>query len=125
VIWLLIGVGGGLGAMARHALNGWVQNWSPGSAFPTGILTVNIAGSLVIGLLAGGLASSRLDLSNDMRTFLVVGVLGGFTTFSSFSLDTLTLVRGGHLLLAAWNVGGHMVVGLLAVALGYRLGSTL
>jgi CrcB protein len=86
---------------------------------------VNVLGSAAIGLLAGLLAGSRLDLSVEARTFLFVGVLGGFTTFSAFSLDTLTLVRGGQAMLAAWNVAGQVGLSLLAVGAGYRVGLML
>ncbi|MCC7008450.1 MAG: fluoride efflux transporter CrcB [Acidobacteria bacterium] len=120
--WLLIGIGGGLGAMARHALNGAVHRLAPGSIFPTGIFVVNVLGSAAIGLLAGLLAGARIDLRPDTRTFLIVGVLGGFTTFSSFSLDTFTLLRSGHLGLALWNIAGQVGLSLVALAVGFRIG---
>jgi CrcB protein len=82
-----------------------------------------VLGSAVIGLIAGLLVSSRLTWSTDTRTFVIVGLLGGFTTFSSFSLDTLTLVRAGHAGFAAINVLGQVLVSLLAVGVGYRLGA--
>ena len=123
--WLLIGVGGAIGAMTRHGVNDLVHRWALASPFPAGIFVINILGSAAIGVLAGLLASARVSLSPDMRLFLVVGILGGFTTFSSFSLDTLTLVRGGHPGLAALNVGGQVTLSLLAVAAGYKVAQWL
>ena len=123
--WLLVGAGGALGAMARHGLNHVVHQRALPAAFPLGIFLVNVSGSLVIGLLAGALAAGRAHLSNDGRTFLIVGVLGGFTTFSSFSLDTLTLLRAGHHVQAAANVIGQVALSLIAVWAGFRLASAV
>jgi len=125
VIWLLVAIGGGIGAVARHGLNGLVHRWFLGATFPHGIFLVNVLGSAVIGVIAGAIATSRLHLAIEARTFLIVGVLGGFTTFSSFSLDTLTLVRGEHWGLAVWNVVGQVLLSLLAVFAGYRVGAGL
>jgi CrcB protein len=121
--WLAVAAGGALGAIARHALNGWVLRLNLVPGFPAGIFIVNVVGSATIGLLAGLIASGRLHVSPDVRTFLMVGLLGGFTTFSSFSLDTLALLRTGQPGLAAVNVLGQVAVSLLAAALGYRLAS--
>jgi CrcB protein len=120
--WLAIGVGGALGAMARHGVYLLCARW-PIGPFPVGIFLVNVAGSFLIGLVAGGVASLRLPVLTDFRLFLMVGVLGGFTTFSSFSLDTLTLLRQGHTGLAAVNVVGQVVLSLAAAAAGYRIAS--
>jgi CrcB protein len=121
VVWLLVGLGGALGAVARHALNHWVHQRALASTFPLGIFIVNVAGSVAIGALAGVLASGRLHLSFHARTFLVVGLLGGFTTFSSFSLDTLALVREGHHGQAAWNACGQVGLSLVGVWAGFRI----
>jgi CrcB protein len=120
--WLLVGVGGAIGAMARHALNHLVHQRWVSSTFPTGIFLVNVLGSVIIGAIAGLLASGRMHWSLSARTFVVVGVLGGFTTFSSFSLDTLALARDGHVGLALWNVAGQVGLSLLGVWAGFRLG---
>jgi protein CrcB len=80
-IWILVGVVGAIGSIARHALNHLVHQQFLTSAFPLGIFVVNVLGSLLIGLLAGALAGGRVTVSNETRVFLVVGVLGGFTTF--------------------------------------------
>ena len=121
VIWLAVGAGGALGAMARHALNHVVHQRGLAATFPTGIFIINIAGSFAIGLLAGLLAGNRIHLSHHARTFLIVGFLGGFNTFSSFSLDTLALVRDGHPGQAVWNVAGQVGLSLLGVWAGFAL----
>ncbi len=123
VLWILVAAGGALGASARHALNGLIQARFASSVFPVGIFLVNALGCLTIGLLAGLLASTRLILHEQARTFIVVGVLGGFTTFSSYGLDTLVLARGGHGGLALANAVGQMVVGLTLVWLGFTAGA--
>ena len=123
MVWLAVGAGGAIGAIARHALNGWVLRLNVVPGFPAGIFLVNVTGSAVIGLVAGLLTSGRVTVSADVRTFLMVGVLGGFTTFSSFSLDTLALLKAGQLLHAGANVLGQVVISLVAAALAYRLAS--
>ena len=120
-IWILIGVGGAMGAMARHALNHLVHQRFLSSTFPLGILVVNVLGSFLIGALGGVIASGRLHVGYQLRTFLIVGVLGGFTTFSSFSFDTLALVRDGHHAQALANVMGQVGLSLLGVWAGFRL----
>jgi CrcB protein len=121
VIWLAIGAGGALGAMARHGLNHAIQQRALTATFPYGIFLINVAGSFAIGLLAGLLAGGRLQMSHAARTFVIAGFLGGFTTFSSFSLDTLALVRDGHHGQALLNAVGQVVLSLLAVWAGFRL----
>ncbi len=121
--WLAVGLGGAVGAIGRHALNSWVLRVNLIPGFPAGIFLINVTGSAAIGLIAGLLASGRIHLSADARTFLMAGILGGFTTFSSFSLDTIALIRSGQPLLAALNVFGQVLVSLAAAALGYRLAS--
>ena len=121
MIWFAIAAGGASGAAARHALNTLVQNRY--ALFPTGIFVVNALGCLAIGLLAGLVASGRLHLGETTRLFLFVGVLGGFTTFSAYGLDTLTLARGGYMTLAAVNAVGQVAAGLAAVWVGFAAGS--
>jgi fluoride exporter len=116
---LVIGLGGALGSMARHLLNRLIHQRALSSTFPLGIFVINVLGSLTIGAIAGLLASGRVHLSYQTRTFLVVGVLGGFTTFSSFSLDTFTLFHDGQPLAAAWNVFGQVGLSLLGVWAGF------
>jgi CrcB protein len=95
------------------------------STFPLGIFLINVAGSVLIGGIAGGLASGRVALSYEARTFLIVGVLGGFTTFSSFSLDTFTLFRAGHTAQALGNVGGQVLLSLVGVWIGFGVGTRI
>jgi CrcB protein len=121
--WVLVGVGGALGSLARHALNHVVHQRALASTFPLGIFLANVLGSTGIGVLGGLLASGRLHLPYGARVFVIVGVFGGFTTFSSFSLDTLALVRDGHVGQALWNVIGQVGLSLLGVWLGFSLAS--
>jgi len=120
--WLLIGAGGAIGAMARHALNVMIHQRIVTSRFPVGIFVVNVAGSFAIGLLGGLLASEQLSWGQGARTFAIVGVLGGFTTFSSFSFDTFTLARDGLTSYAIWNAIGQVTLSLIAVWAGFLLG---
>ena len=92
-----------------------------GETFPWGTLAVNIVGSLFIGILAAFGDSARVGLPPEARQFLMIGVLGGFTTFSSFSLQTLRLMQDGDWARAAGNVLLSVIVCLIAVAAGYRL----
>jgi fluoride exporter len=117
--WLAVGVGGALGSLARHAVNIGIAR-ALGSPVPYATATVNLLGSFGIGVLAGLVAIGRLQMTPTMRVFVFVGILGGFTTFSSFGLDTFTLVQGGDRPLAFWNIVLQVGVGLLAVFLGFR-----
>ena len=118
--WLLVAAGGAIGSALRHGLNQLIHQRFLSATFPIGIFLVNVIGSTAIGMIAGLLASGRLHLSDESRIFLIVGVLGGFTTFSSFSLDTLTLLKAGHLAKALINVGGQVGLSLLGVWLGFK-----
>jgi fluoride exporter len=121
MIWLAVAVGGALGSMARHGVNMLFSHLTA-RAVPYATGTVNLAGSAAIGLLAALLATGRLHMSSELRTFVFVGILGGFTTFSSFMLDTFTLGHGGDHTLAFWNVVVQTAFGLAAVWAGYRVG---
>jgi CrcB protein len=118
--WIAVAVGGALGSMVRHFVNLELAHRLERSAWATFI--VNVVGCIIIGALAGRVASGRLHLSPLLRTFLFVGVLGGFTTFSSFGLDTFTLGHGGQHEAAVWNVVGQVSLGVGGVWLGYYLG---
>ena len=113
--WLLVFVGGGLGAMARHGVNRTVLALL-GPGFPWWTLAVNVAGSFAIGFLAG--LFGALETGHHARTFLVTGFLGGFTTFSAFSLDALTLWQRGEHSAAAFYTFGSVVLSLVAVVAG-------
>ena len=120
MILLAIAAGGATGSLLRHFVNHVVQA-KVATAFPLGIFFVNVVGCLGIGVIAGLIASDRIQLGEAGRAFVVVGVLGGFTTFSSFGLDTFTLVRGGHIGAAALNAFGQLFFGLAAVWVGYTV----
>lgn len=113
---LIVGAGGFVGAIARYGVASLAQRWSL-AGFPLGTFVVNIVGCLLIGALLGGV-ELRQSLSESARLFLTVGLLGAFTTFSTFSHETLQLVRAGDLRMAAFNVVVSVVLGLGAVALG-------
>jgi CrcB protein len=119
--WVAVAVGGALGSLARHFVNLEMAHRLERSV-PHATFLVNVVGCLVIGTLAGRIAGGRLPMSTTMRTFVFVGILGGFTTFSTFGLDTFTLAHGGDYSTAFWNVVGQIGLGLGAVALGYHLG---
>lgn len=123
--YLWIALGGAAGSMARYACSGLAARWI-GATFPWGTLFVNVTGSLIIGLAATLLApDGRLLAPPDVRAFLMIGVLGGFTTFSSFSLETLNLARDGEWLWASTNAVLSVVLSLIAVWLGYVAGTML
>lgn len=119
---LLVGLGGMLGAMLRYLMALAVLAWPLGERFPLATLLINIAGCLLIGLLAG--LVERQGWPGELwRLFLMVGVLGGFTTFSAFGLETISLLQRDALALALFYVGGSVLGGLLAVWLGLKLSS--
>lgn len=119
MMYLWVALGGALGSVARYACSLGAARWF-GTAFPWGTLFVNVTGSFVIGLLAALVAADgRPALGADARAFVLVGVLGGFTTFSSFSLETLSLARGGAVGAAAANVGLSVALCLAGVWLGF------
>jgi CrcB protein len=119
-VFLYIALGSALGGVARHWISGMVAA-RVGETFPWGTFLVNALGSLSIGVLAGFADSGRIGLSAEARQFLMVGILGGFTTFSSFSLQTLRLVQDGDWARAAGNVMGTVLVCLVAVFIGWRI----
>lgn len=121
---LVVGAGGFCGAVARYALSGAVQRLSPAALFPYGTLVVNVTGCLAIGLVAG-LADFRGLLAPQTRLFLGLGFLGSFTTFSTFSHETMLLARDSEFFAAAANVALHVVVGLAAAWLGYAIARAL
>ena len=116
----LVGCGGFLGAVLRYALSGFVHRQLAFTTFPVGTLAVNLAGCLAIGVLAG-LADARQLLGPELRAFAMIGLLGGFTTFSSFGFETFALLRDGEHARAALNVVLQVLLGLAGVWLGYAL----
>ena len=109
--------------MARHGVNHLVHARWLTTRFPVGTVAVNLIGCLVIGVLAGLLASDRIALRPHWREFVFVGLLGGFTTFSTFGLDTFLLARTHSVGQAFVNAAGQVAGGLLAVWIGYHLGT--
>ena len=119
--WLAVVLGGALGSVARHGVNVAAARMLT-SPTPWATATVNMIGSLVIGVLAGTFAGERLTMLPAMRAFVVVGILGGFTTFSSFMLDSMTLLQTGAPATAVLNLVGQLVVGVALTLGGYYLG---
>ena len=115
---ILVAFGGALGSVARFKLAGWFLQSHPDWRFPVGTFVVNVVGCLAIGVLAGLTERTHL-LTSDARAFLFTGLMGGFTTFSAFGLETFNLIRRGETLVAAGYVGLSVIVGLLALWFGF------
>jgi CrcB protein len=116
---VIIAAGGAVGAVLRYAISGWVQKFANGS-FPAGTLFVNMLGCLLIGFAGAFLAGPHL-VREEYRVALLVGLLGAFTTFSTFGWETFALANAGQMWLAAANIVLSNGVGLVAVWFGYRL----
>lgn len=124
-VYLCIALGGALGSVARFALSSLVAQQT-GESFPWGTLLVNVIGSFVIGFFATYIiVDNKPTVGLEGRHFFMTGVLGGFTTFSSFSLQTLGLAREGEWLKAGANVSGSVVLCLAAVWLGFWIATLL
>ncbi|MBI5090969.1 MAG: fluoride efflux transporter CrcB [Candidatus Hydrogenedentes bacterium] len=117
---LLVGAGGFLGSIARYLLGGWVHRVLDNPWLPWGTFAINVLGCLFIGFLAG-LAETRQAISPEARLFLMVGILGGFTTFSTFGYETFALLQDGQWAPAIANAIGQVVLGLVAVWMGYSI----
>jgi CrcB protein len=115
--YLLVGLGGAIGAMSRYGLGSIIGRWWPLS-FPLATLLVNITGSVLMGVFIGLLARFMPPQQGELRLFVAVGVLGGFTTFSAFSLDTIVLIERGALLQAGLYVLLSVVLCLIGLYLG-------
>lgn len=121
--YLLVGAGGALGAVSRYALSGWVSGASNGR-FPYGTLAVNVIGSFVIGFFLT-LALERFSWSPELRVLVTAGFLGAFTTFSTFSYETVDLLRNGVYLTAAANMGANLAGCMAATFAGVALADIL
>jgi fluoride exporter len=117
--YLLVFIGGGLGSSLRHTIN-IASARAFGTAFPYHTFIINISGSIVMGLIAGYLAPKG-DASQPWRLFLMTGILGGYTTFSAFSLDTAVLYERGEIALALFYVLGSVVFSILGLFAGLAL----
>lgn len=119
---LLLITGGAIGTLFRFGVSTWIQR-SMLHSFPFGILSVNAIGSFLIGFCWS--IAETCNLSASVRVFLFTGLFGGFTTFSSYALDTVTLMKTGEYKLAIWNLLASNIIGLLAVFLGLLLGKNV
>ena len=121
----LVALGGAIGSVARFWCSGLVAN-ALGQTFPWGTLVVNIAGSLVIGFTATLTGpDGRMFVPSDVRTFIMVGICGGYTTFSSFSLQTLALMQDGEWFQAGGNVVLSVVLCMASVWIGHVLAANI
>lgn len=116
---LLVGLGGALGSMARYLCSRWMTQWIP-HAFPWGTLAVNISGCFLIGLFFT-LYGKGIVASDNLRLFLMTGICGGFTTFSAFTLEGMTLIRENRHGLFFLYTGASVVLGLAATWLGMKV----
>ena len=121
-MWIFVTVGGATGALARYWLSGWVASAFAGF-FPLGTLVVNVLGSFLLGF--GMQAMEAVPVSAEVRTMLTIGFLGAFTTFSTFSYETVTLLRDGDWTRASLYTGLSFVLGLTAVLIGMGAASVL
>ena len=120
---LLVGFGGFIGSIARYLVSRLNLSWNFHS-IPMGTLTVNIAGSLLIGFMLGIFINSNL-LHSNLRLFLVVGFCGGFTTFSSFTNENFMLIQNGQYLSALIYISGSVILGILSVYAGFLIANQL
>lgn len=122
--YILTAIGGAIGATLRYELGRWVQDALDRPWFPYNTLVINVIGCLVFGLVMGMLDGGR-NITPEQRTFVLVGICGGFTTFSTFGYETFALLRDGQLIPALANVGLQVAAGLVAVWLGGVLARAL
>ena len=123
MIILLVGAGGFFGAISRYLLDGWVTQLA-GSSFPWGTLVINVSGSFVLGLLFA-LAVERTALPVSIRPPVMIGFIGAYTTFSTFTLESWRLVETGSWALAIANIAGSVLLGVVAVVAGLALGRAI
>jgi fluoride exporter len=117
MIWIAIAAGGALGSMARYAFSTAVLRVT-GSLFPVGTFAVNVAGCVAFGAIIGA-AERRVNLTPEIRAFVLVGLLGGFTTFSTYAFESLGLLRDGQFAAAVLNIAGQVTCGLAGLWVAY------
>ena len=117
---LVVALGGAFGAMARYGASGWVQGFM-NTTFPLGTLVVNVVGSFLLGFALYLLESTAP--TTEVRSFVTIGFLGAFTTFSTFSYEAVVLLQGGEWARGGLYVGGSLVLGLMGILMGLGLGS--
>ena len=120
MVYLMIGIGGVLGANARYLLSGWAANRF-GTVFPYGTIIINVSGAILLGFLMAFL-QDRAFVHPNYRLFLATGFCGAYTTFSTFTYESLVLMQNGSFLLAFINLFGSLAVGMIGVFLGFALG---
>lgn len=120
---LLVALGGGLGSMARYLVGGWFAA-RLGSGFPYGTFVINVTGSFIIGFFLA-FAEDRVWLGPNWRLFFAIGVVGGYTTFSTFEYESIRLLQDGEMLAGAFYMVGSVVSGALGAIVGIALGSRL
>lgn len=118
--YILVGLGGFVGAIARYAVDGWVVRLF-GAGFPWGTLVINASGSLVIGVLFAA-SVERATLPPDIRAPVMIGFIGAYTTFSTFMLESWRLFEDGAWLLGIANIAGSAAIGMIAVGIGLAIG---
>jgi CrcB protein len=114
--YLLVGIGGALGAMARYGVGTAIA--APANGFPAATFLINVVGSLAMGVLVGTLAKTTPQFANEIRLFVAVGIFGGFTTFSSFSLDAISMIERGDFVLATAYIVGSVLLSLAGLYVG-------
>lgn len=119
---VLVGSGGFIGALCRFGVSSIIQRNPSLTAFPYGTLLVNMVGCFLIGLTIGMMESRQL-VNPEIRSFVIIGILGGFTTYSAFGFETFALLRDAEFIKAVSNVMIHIVGGLVLVWIGYALTS--
>ena len=124
MLLLAIAIGGALGAMSRYMIQQLFAIWF-GAEFPWGTLVANVSGCLIIGLVIGIWTNSGTEISPEMRAFVTIGFLGAFTTFSAFSLDTITLMQNAAYLKATLNITYNLLACFAATYAGFSIAKVL
>ena len=123
--WIAVGVGGALGSMARFGVNRMAQLWWESGSFPIATTVVNLSGSVAYGLFIGAISTGAVVVRPEWRDFILIGLLGGFTTFSTFSFETWAVLRSGNTAAAVTSVAIQMIGGVAGLALGFAISRQL